>query len=81
MEELLQTLRQKMKDNGVLYSQVCEESRERGMNEGKGFSYSYVRSVLIYGDRKNMDLVTLATEMVTARARERAELQAALEAA
>lgn len=46
-----------------------------GMNNGKGYSYPYIRRVLVARDRNNAEIVSLTKSLIDQRKRYEAQLQ------
>ena len=63
-QEYREKLIEAAKDISRFYHRVSEASKEAKMNKGQGYSYNYIRSVIIYGTYENLDIIELAIEVV-----------------
>ena len=66
------------------YYLLSDESKNRGMNKGRGYSYRYIRDVIIYGTNDNIEIMELAIELIEKIKKEKQdrifELEAKIEA-
>jgi hypothetical protein len=58
---------------------ILELTKQKGLNEGKGFAYSYIRDVIIYQKYENADIINTAFDFLNARLEEKRKKQAEFE--
>lgn len=57
----------KIRDYGVSFRLIETLTKTRGLNDGNGYSYDYIRKVLVYQNRSNSEIVELAEQVVKVR--------------
>lgn len=62
-KEAMVTLQEAIKKHRA-FRMITKATKERGMNDGTGYSYSYVRCVILYEKFKNPALIDLAIDVI-----------------
>lgn len=78
MQEVRNTLVEKMREYNIGYMDLVWESHRRKMNGGKGYGYATMRAVVLYGTRNNEDILNMAADLVRQKREAREATLAAL---